>query len=305
MNIDPFIFLVFLLIIFVISYYFLFEGFTVEPSNRFSGIPQKEDPLTFVEDSEIDTFIQKISVLTNSKFQKEFDEKNIKMWVDSMIMKYGYFVLKISKIINDPDSNTIDIPMFISKIENNLIVRRIILVMYKSGTIKDIIVPENISKLEKVEILPSFSTSSFMNDNIEYKQISSGGIHGIQNDTIDNIILTPELFKRAEDYREKVKLLEEKYMCYGIPEFQKIPTKEQCELFDGKWDRPVKDPSECPFYEYIKAPVNNGRCKLPMGVKPIGFRFYSGDPLCYGCTITNGIGPCCNEQKNPKYVFGK
>lgn len=122
----------------------------------------------------------------------------------------------------------------------------------------------------------------------------------------------------------------EQYQCYGSV-IVGAKTKMQCEDSGGRWDKPVKKSTECPFYLANKNYPNKrggvigdykcahplegnqkcnewkygGHCEMPMGIQKIGYRFTqpNSKPLCYNCL--NGlyghktIGFCCEEQKDP------
>ena len=95
------------------------------------------------------------------------------------------------------------------------------------------------------------------------------------------------------------------YVCYNNP---LIKQEELCQ--DGYWDKPCKTNNECPFYQANKNYPNyrggcdmNGRCELPLGMKPIAFKNYDKmfKPWCYNC---KSLEPeCCDKQHNPDYAF--
>lgn len=98
-----------------------------------------------------------------------------------------------------------------------------------------------------------------------------------------------------------------KYVCVGDP---LKTTKVACEQNQKNvWDRPCEQNTECPFYQANKHYKNyrggciDGKCELPIGVTPKGFRKYDSEtkPLCYGCPIKDPT--CCYTQKKPDYVF--
>lgn len=108
-----------------------------------------------------------------------------------------------------------------------------------------------------------------------------------------------------------------------------VPTRENCESsYDwfgrpkqpGILDTPCKKDDDCPFFESNENYPNKrgkclptGQCELPIGTKPLGFRFFSPSsefrPLCYNCKSSewNLISPledCCEEQfDKKKYPF--
>ena len=85
----------------------------------------------------------------------------------------------------------------------------------------------------------------------------------------------------------------------------------------GIWDRPCLFDIECPFYKANKNTKNNlggcvnGTCQMPLGVKNIGYHFYTDldKAVCYNCIDKNH---CCQDQlnlkkysklKSPDYAF--
>lgn len=85
----------------------------------------------------------------------------------------------------------------------------------------------------------------------------------------------------------------------------------------GVWDRPCLFDVECPFYKSNKNTKNNlggcvnGTCQMPLGVKNIGYHFYTDldKAICYNCIDKNN---CCQDQldlkkysklKSPDYAF--
>lgn len=119
------------------------------------------------------------------------------------------------------------------------------------------------------------------------------------------------------------------YRCFEGSGDEVGNNKEQCDLRDGYWDKPVTRDEECPFFMANKnfpnrlggVDPNGNRCEMPVGTKRIGYRYISADPIhkpwCYGCNIgadgqPGSAGPCCDEQLNkdlypnlvtPDYVF--
>jgi hypothetical protein len=98
----------------------------------------------------------------------------------------------------------------------------------------------------------------------------------------------------------------------------------------GIWDAPCQINTDCPFYqanknypnEFGKCNKMTGKCEMPMGVIPIGFKKYGKtEPNCYNCgmggsggTIDMANNKCCGKQaediakgkvnyKSPDYVF--
>lgn len=121
------------------------------------------------------------------------------------------------------------------------------------------------------------------------------------------------------------------YRCFD-GQNNEVPggSEAQCDTSEGYWDKPVQNDSECLAFRANKnypnklggVNPNTQRCEMPLGTKTIGYRFISNDPahkpLCYGCINggilgdPDGIGPCCEEQKNkelyphlvsPDYAF--
>jgi len=102
-------------------------------------------------------------------------------------------------------------------------------------------------------------------------------------------------------------LCESPYDFYGKPKPQ------------GLYDHPCQEDIECPFYEMNKNYKNGfggcnkktGYCQLPIGVKPLGFRYYQSKskPLCYNCDASKWnansiLDNCCEEQNSlKKYSF--
>lgn len=84
--------------------------------------------------------------------------------------------------------------------------------------------------------------------------------------------------------------------------YKSIPETEQDCINHGYiWDTPAFNKNDCPFNkQYL------GYCIFPKGVKRIGFKHYDPDTLknavCSNCS-ENTEGTCCNEIKNPEYVF--
>ena len=106
-----------------------------------------------------------------------------------------------------------------------------------------------------------------------------------------------------------------KYRCFEGTGDETGTTKEECDLSDGYWDKPVTRDEECPFFMKNKnypnrlggVDPNGNRCEMPIGTKRIGYRYVSADPVhkpwCFNCRIgqdgnPGSIGPCCDEQLN-------
>lgn len=270
-----------------------------ESSTDPDNLVAKEYPFNeSYDDKSIDVFIES---LKGKEYKLRKDEK----LSDSLhnIINGKFTIIDNVKNIENKDGK-IYVPLFIGKFQET-IVRRVILVLKlvdQKITVEDIILPEDVKKSDS-EILPSFNHSSLVKTTeMDYKTIDKD--KGLLK---DDLILTMEIIpapkKKGLDYS----------MCYGIPQFEKIPNKEQCNLFGGVWDKPVENNEECPFYRKNNNYPNSrggskyGRCELPLGMKLLGFRYYSLDeiyaPMCYGCSINSKLGNCCNSQKNPDYAF--
>ena len=144
--------------------------------------------------------------------------------------------------------------------------------------------------------------------------------------------------KRILHYLEKgdkfVKPLEEKISyCYppdpifSLPEYRILKEKESCisdyninkkPKVPGVWSPPCTRDEDCYFFKLNKNYKNNfgkcnrGKCELPLGVIPIGYRDYIGEPLCHNCLNENVPSKCCESQQNdiiypnlkgPDYAF--
>lgn len=91
----------------------------------------------------------------------------------------------------------------------------------------------------------------------------------------------------------------------------------------GIWDAPCQINTDCPFYqanknypnEFGKCDKMTGKCEMPMGVVPIGFKKYGKiEPNCYNCGAGMNDNKCCGKQAediavgrvkytSPDYVF--
>lgn len=127
----------------------------------------------------------------------------------------------------------------------------------------------------------------------------------------DYVLITKEDVNAEALRQETIKKIETEYTCLGVPGSNSIKTQDDCYLFGGVWDRPVKNSEECPFYKSNKNYVNvrgfskNGYCEMPVGVKIKGYRNYSKkpedfNPVCYNCKGNFKEGNCCSEQQNNK-----
>lgn len=131
--------------------------------------------------------------------------------------------------------------------------------------------------------------------------------------------------KMVDDYLERQRLrvslpnlkpldLPEEYSCYGSWGSDKTECENNFDHYyrvkeKGTWDRICKCDAECPFFRANKNYKNNlggcieGKCEMPIGIKPLGNRFYDVDSkaMCYNCPEENPF--CCNEQASPDYRF--
>lgn len=88
----------------------------------------------------------------------------------------------------------------------------------------------------------------------------------------------------------------------------------------GIWDKPCINNEECPFYRANKNYKNNfggcinGYCQMPVGIKRIGYHFFSNlrSAICYNCKNKNNFNCCLSQLNNinkypglitPDYVF--
>jgi hypothetical protein len=73
------------------------------------------------------------------------------------------------------------------------------------------------------------------------------------------------------------------------------------------WDAPCTIHHECPFFQRdsvtksLRGGCKDGYCEMPIGTKLIGFKNYTGNPICKGCP--KDMLNCCTYQKHPDYVF--
>ena len=81
-------------------------------------------------------------------------------------------------------------------------------------------------------------------------------------------------------------------ICIDKPE----ASRQEC---PGVWDAPCQADTDCPYFQKNRVYHNyfggcvDGRCQMPLGVKTVGYRGASGQPMCYG-------DPSC---KNGDYAF--
>jgi hypothetical protein len=88
----------------------------------------------------------------------------------------------------------------------------------------------------------------------------------------------------------------------------------------GVWDHRCVDDADCPFYQANRTYPNvrggcstNGLCEMPVGVKRVGFRKYTGQPACHGCAPSaasdDAMAACCEARRaaagapTPDYAF--
>lgn len=297
------VFYYFMMFVFFVVYFLLIVDYahsreTFTSSTDDSNLIEK--PYSFnwdYDDKSIDNFIQTLQ-------GKEYSLVKNQKLADGLasIINKDYRILDVKNIKIEEKDGKFMMPVFIAKTMEN-IVRRVILVVSMSGNnvkIEDVILPKNTEKSNILD-LPSFNQSTLVKpSSMDYKDISDGLLK-------DDLIITEEIKV------DPVKKTSDESMCYGIPEFQKIPDKDQCILFGGVWDKPVEKNEECPFYKKNlnypneKGGAKFGRCELPLGMKLLGFRYYSLDelysPYCYNCDKNSKIDRCCDKQKNPDYAF--
>lgn len=171
-----------------------------------------------------------------------------------------------------------------------------------------------------------------------------------QRDMSANYFNNDSLLARLEDKKINISkgVYYDSHKCFGLVNgaSQELPYfKNQlfCESYhpeinqNGIWDAPCQVDTDCPFYKANKNYPNDfgkcdkatGKCQMPMGVVPIGFKKYGKlEPDCYNCdnmdnlgNVSNGGGgsssngnKCCGKQaemvkdgkvkyKSPDYVF--
>lgn len=120
-----------------------------------------------------------------------------------------------------------------------------------------------------------------------------------------------------------------RYRCFDMPRGVAAKDQATCQAAAGYWDTPVTKNEDCPFFRANNNYVNrlgglipDGQfCELPVGMKRVGYRYFSHDPAnkpwCYNCRVSasgnpGGAGPCCDEQHDktlypnltgPDYMF--
>jgi hypothetical protein len=106
---------------------------------------------------------------------------------------------------------------------------------------------------------------------------------------------------------------DDRYFCVTDP---KIKFKDEClSTVDhtGRvkqpdvWDAPCTISHECPFFQRdpvskkYKGGCKDGYCEMPVGTSLVGFKNYTGKPVCKGCP--RDMLNCCEYQKHPVYHF--
>ena len=135
---------------------------------------------------------------------------------------------------------------------------------------------------------------------------------------LGGVLIGSEDLRIEEERQRRTQKSSQEFRCFGLDDssvdvgFKGIKSQEECAEAGGRWDRPVEDDKECPFYKANRNYENNrggtrgtGFCEVPLGAKLVGFRNITADPdfqpLCYNCkdrknsTVT-GLGRCCAEQ---------
>lgn len=164
--------------------------------------------------------------------------------------------------------------------------------------------------------ISSSNSSDSSNFGVEYFRIKNPFHLNQPFFTSEDKVLPPDNKQESILAHHQQDLIKPKYRCFeGSGDTQGSANKEECDLRDGYWDKPVTRDEECPFFMANKnypnrlggVDPNGNRCEMPIGTKRIGYRFISADPAhkpwCYGCRIgkngdPGGIGPCCDEQLN-------
>jgi hypothetical protein len=140
-----------------------------------------------------------------------------------------------------------------------------------------------------------------------------------QNAAIENKIMNQARDKQFHNHR-----------CYGLVNGKSQELVEYndnpifCKSYHpdiaqvGIWDAPCQVNADCPFYqanknypnEFGKCNKDTGKCEMPVGVIPIGFKqFGKLEPQCYNCNMDSKDNRCCSIQaanakmKSPDYIF--
>lgn len=123
-------------------------------------------------------------------------------------------------------------------------------------------------------------------------------VRGIRNGT--TLLALQHLHRQRRD-----KSKDDTFFCVTNPS---IKLEKECIANMGIWDAPCAISQECPFFQKntthrnYRGGCNDGYCELPLGTKRIGFKHFSGKPLCHGCPSEDLA--CCDSQHPPDYAFG-
>ncbi len=270
--------------------------------NVFKKIPKGTALTNYIDPEEesfiLSLFIQKVNKLLNKEYivlSVSNTQKQVEINNNQKDYKFPIF------LYNKTDNFTKRIILYIHTELTNLL----------KITVKNIELPKDlvIQDLKQLEGI-----------NLQEKVLKKYEIGSV----LDDYLITQENISNEEKRQKLVEELSNRYYCFGIPDADKIPTKEECNSFGGVWDREAKTNEECPFYLANKNYTNlrgrsrYGYCELPVNMKNIGYTRYSTDPLdtpvCYNCPKDKQIGQgtlgiCCEEQKNnpslitPDYAF--
>lgn len=189
------------------------------------------------------------------------------------------------------DKNRYTIPAFFYS-EKDILTLRII---FKVIDLEDAIMIETVEILkinETEKTLPEFELDTLTN--IE--------------DAVIPILPSEDQFKKEQDRQTRLIEIENTSQCFGIPDSFSISKETECSLFGGVWDKPVKTSDECPFYyKSITKPMSGGKlrdggCGMPLGVKRNGYRFFSGEPMCFTSSKTREFLKC-SEINSKDYYF--
>lgn len=101
--------------------------------------------------------------------------------------------------------------------------------------------------------------------------------------------------------------LRNSYNCINYP---RIRNEKECNRVKSVWDRPCLDNDECPFYKANQNYENDfggcekGFCKMPLNANRVGYRKYSGNPICHDNT-ENDPTSCkiYGSMISPDYAF--
>lgn len=110
---------------------------------------------------------------------------------------------------------------------------------------------------------------------------------------------------RNMDKQRRVKGEDDTFLCVTNPS---IKFEKECIAAKGVWDAPCVISQECPFFQKnakrrdYKGGCTNGYCEMPLGTKRVGFKYFTGKPICHGCREDNLA--CCDAQAQPDYAFG-